>query len=900
MGRKISILILSLCLLLGMAPSAAQAADPPPAADEGEAELVLDKWVEDNGDGTFQLVMESYATGSDGTIVPKPTPVDIVLVLDESGSMKDVLVQGCNNKNGIDVHVKPEGHLAQGATAAHPGTELFVGHKVFPEPSDESKKIDTKKSYTIVYPGDGTTRTVTYCQTCGNWYSNEDHNEHYHLAKWIPFTVENETPTNENSGDKTGRWTCHVQFYEQCERTGKEVLQEALRTFLTSLYKNFKPADKEPVHNRVAVIGYGEGVSYISSSGHRDQLVTNYSTEKEYHDFVDGIDTLAANAFSDVSTFDSEAAFAGWVSGVHDTGSTPTQLGILAAEKAFENLQPFGDGLERQKVMILFTDGAPGSGYINFGPGSKLGHPDWVTVGIQAARRMKESGVTVYSAGLFPGADGYGAEHISYDVTKDGKGTTGFFTNANCFLHLVSSNYPHASGVLPDQWGKLSGDYREQLYDKLNAHSYYLATTSNEADKLSEIFEHLSAILSPGSAGVDLHETAVTKDTVTDDFRITYTDGKANVTAYTMRYQGGDMSREDAWEKEDASFSTVADKDAPDKLHIQVDGQNVSVTNFDFAGNYVHMDGSTAKGRKLVIEVTIAPAEGSLGGDNLATNTGRPGVYDPDNPIPVEEFPLPHVDLPTTVTIQKVVRGVTTEEKFDFTVDWQRKQSYDDIEGTAPGDSNHLTMQTTEIKGEAFSLGDGEKYQLENAAVGTALTIRETAPGYTVTVTTGEGSKAYSPDSDGSYRIPVTPGMVVTFTNAVYTVEVRKVDKDTGAPLAGAVFQLEKRVGENSWEQVGDLQKTGADGSVRWTGLGEGTFRVTEVSAPSGYLKVSKPQELTIPANAGDGGVVRVQFENGKAPQTGGGGTLAYTAAGLALLCCAAGVLTLSRKKNRG
>lgn len=217
MGRKISILILSLCLLLGMAPSAAQAADPPPAADEGEAELVLDKWVEDNGDGTFQLVMESYATGSDGTIVPKPTPVDIVLVLDESGSMKDVLVQGCNNKNGIDVHVKPEGHLAQGATAAHPGTELFVGHKVFPEPSDESKKIDTKKSYTIVYPGDGTTRTVTYCQTCGNWYSNEDHNEHYHLAKWIPFTVENETPTNENSGDKTGRWTCHVQFYEQCE-----------------------------------------------------------------------------------------------------------------------------------------------------------------------------------------------------------------------------------------------------------------------------------------------------------------------------------------------------------------------------------------------------------------------------------------------------------------------------------------------------------------------------------------------------------------------------------------------------------------------------------------------------------------------------------------------------------
>ena len=154
-GRRILALLLSSCLLAGFVPAAY--ASPADTDEGGESGLFLDKWVEETGDGNFKLVLESYATGSNDTVTTEPVPVDIVLVLDESGSMDDVLVQGCDNKNGTDVEVTTEGHLAEDAELDESPTEgrlLFVGHKVFFD------DVDTRKTYTLVYPADGTTRNM--------------------------------------------------------------------------------------------------------------------------------------------------------------------------------------------------------------------------------------------------------------------------------------------------------------------------------------------------------------------------------------------------------------------------------------------------------------------------------------------------------------------------------------------------------------------------------------------------------------------------------------------------------------------------------------------------------------------------------------------------------------------
>lgn len=757
-GRRILALLLSSCLLAGFVPAAY--ASPADTDEGGESGLFLDKWVEETGDGNFRLVLESYATGSNDTVTTEPVPVDIVLVLDESGSMDDVLVQGCDNKNGTDVEVTTEGHLAEDAELDESPTEgrlLFVGHKVFPD------DVDTSKTYTVVYPADGTTRNIYYCTVCEGWFSNTNHADHKNIAKWIPFDNEDGTPKETHTSDE---WTCNVQFYERCGQTGRDLLQEALGSFLETLYEASNPNGEEQVENRVAIVGYGIGASYISTDGSRQEVFPDIG------DTVGGIpvndaDTLAKAAWCNVASLD-ENNIDDWVSGIRAVGSTPTHLGIQAAELAFENA-PAAEDENHAKVMILFTDGAPGANYNNYGPGQDQ-YPDWVTPGITSAKAMKDDGVTIYSVGLFPDANGYNAQDISYTVSENGNGhaTDGFFANANCFLHLVSSNYPTATGVDSENRGELSENYDE------GTKSYYLGTS--DATQLAGIFEQISKEETPGSTTVRLDETAITKDKITKDFQIIYTGGSPNVTAYTMSYNGKDDSGNTLWEKDEDSVSTVANANADGKLHITVNGQTVEVKNFDFAGNYVHMSGDKPEGKKLVVEILIKPTDAASGGTKLPTNvtsedhTDNAGIYGPDTNTPVAEFPLPYVDLPTTVTVKKEVKGSESAGPFSFEATYIEAESYKNIpagESGGANDSNYLYLESSTSKAETFQLKDGDTHKLENVKVGTSLTISEKAAnGWTPTVRTDTGTEALVPDADGKYMVTVTPGMVITFINA--------------------------------------------------------------------------------------------------------------------------------------
>ena len=85
-------LFLCLIMTLSLVPTAFAApidGTEPKTSVQAEAnDLNITKKVVDNGDGTYDLVMEAFATGtSQVTTVSKP--LDIVLVLDVSGSMND-------------------------------------------------------------------------------------------------------------------------------------------------------------------------------------------------------------------------------------------------------------------------------------------------------------------------------------------------------------------------------------------------------------------------------------------------------------------------------------------------------------------------------------------------------------------------------------------------------------------------------------------------------------------------------------------------------------------------------------------------------------------------------------------------------------------------------------------
>ena len=96
--RKLLALVLALSLLVSAFPvtAFAQEAEENPGNPGEEAEsavldnLFLDKTAELMDDGTYTINLEAYATGTPITkTVELGVPLDVVLVVDQSGSLKN-------------------------------------------------------------------------------------------------------------------------------------------------------------------------------------------------------------------------------------------------------------------------------------------------------------------------------------------------------------------------------------------------------------------------------------------------------------------------------------------------------------------------------------------------------------------------------------------------------------------------------------------------------------------------------------------------------------------------------------------------------------------------------------------------------------------------------------------
>ena len=173
------------------------------------------------------------------------------------------------------------------------------------------------------------------------------------------------------------------------------------------------------------------------------------------------------------------------------------------------------------------------------------------------------------------------------------------------------------------------------------------------------------------------------------------------------------------------------------------------------------------------------------------------------------------------------------------------------------------------------------------------------------------------------------------------TLNIVKVDREhPDIRLKGAQFELDRYTapdspeGSHSWTPVGDTQTTGPDGTVSFTNLLHGCYRISEIKAPAGYMYTGSGMfYVRIDENGmtllskGDGldptqwpaagsgltGDVLVFTTDGQdslskiatvgnktgtvLPSTGGEGTGAYTLTGLVLIM-AAGILMLVRRRR--
>ena len=248
------------------------------------------------------------------------------------------------------------------------------------------------------------------------------------------------------------------------------------------------------------------------------------------------------------------------VNAIKPAGSTRADYGLQFAAGQTSGRE------NAKKIVVFFTDGSPTS---------NSGFEDGVAGdAVSAARSMKDAGATIYSVGIFSGAN------PSADPTNSGT------SDENKFMHAVSSNYPTASYSWQNgQWPWESGRWVWNFGARATDSDFYKAA-SNAAD-LKTLFDEISQEIT-SSTGLPT-EVQQGYDPSTSGY-ITFTD------------QLGDYMKVD-------SFTTIVFAKQLFQNPVKSTSGNVDTYTFSGeAGNVLYPSGNLSS---IVITVTKS--------DNLAT-----------------------------------------------------------------------------------------------------------------------------------------------------------------------------------------------------------------------------------------------------------------------------------------
>lgn len=651
--KKTKILSLLLCLSLFCAlivPGTRAYAD-----NEPDSGMKISKTATANADGSYTITLEAFATGYKVITEQKTDiPTDIVLVIDQSGSMNDPIggytytayrTGGYNSRNYHNDEYYPLRHNGGSENLWHKLNNneyiaVSVEQKmVYTAISGWSnrKYYDNQNSLYCLVPGEyksvAVRRQGHLLSADEYWYTVDGQQILYttgdssipNFGQYAPlyqsvkkytysYTLNGVTTVIEESfGDGSSPDT---QFYRRdysssAGGTRLNALKNAATTFANAVAAKAAGADgdistpADNVNHRIAVVGFASGQYYNGTNynyGNTEVFVG--SNQYKYGSAAQG---QYGNAFQDMNTSTGVGNVSASIGALSAEGGTLINLGLEMGNGIF-GANPIAEGEKRNRVVIVFSDGVPGwKGYDSNTANSAI---------TQAGTAKNTYGATVYSIGIFPGADATSAGNQNGNETE----------KANWFMQRVSSNtqYPQSP-------------------------SYYLSAA--DAGTLNSIFQQISDQIETGGTTSTLTSDAVVKDIISPQFTLPAGTTAANITVETYACTGKNANDDYTWSNNNSTMGATA----------SISGDQVNVTGFNFSENYVGTvtegDSVTYRGHKLVISFKVQPKAGFLGGNEVYTNTSA-GIYENGS----AENPLLTFDRPTVnVPIKDVT--VTAKDK---------------------------------------------------------------------------------------------------------------------------------------------------------------------------------------------------------------------------------------------
>ena len=318
-----------------------------------------------------------------------------------------------------------------------------------------------------------------------------------------------------------------------------DALKSAANSFINTIAKQNEGIEGVDRQHRVAIVKFsGDKTDKIGNDSY-DKWEYGRTNTYNYSQVMAGLTNCSGAGVTDLRET---------IKAIKPAGATRADNGLQLAEGITSGRA------DAKKIVVFFTDGKPTS-YDEFD--SKVAN-DAVT----AAKNMKDSKATVYTIGIFDGADPSAGIQDSGESQKENK-----------FMQAVSSNYPNATA-----WN--THGTRAENSD------YYKSATN--AEELKKVFDDISqAITSEAPYPTEIHKG--------------YDETKSGYITFTDEL--GDFMRVDG-------FTEVVINGTPFTEASKTFNKETNTDTYEFTG----------KAKDLLITVQRAGADNPQKGDIVTVN----------------------------------------------------------------------------------------------------------------------------------------------------------------------------------------------------------------------------------------------------------------------------------------